>query len=342
MKKLLFNLIDFFGKRINAPPIYKNLKIFLLSHEKVYSGEIMFILFQENQLKKLCIMKKTFVILVFLTLNSFLFAQTMQINGHSTNPDPYVANICQNGTMLLNITTSINVSDIDSVRVFEYISTDTCQNYSTPIKLGVGSNLSWSIPMSGLAVQGYCYKYLIQIYYGGSGARISGLCRINVVDLPTAMLSASSSTICAGEEVTFLASGGAIYEFKVNGVREQIGETNLFSSSLLNNNDTVVVVVSENGCSTTEPISMTVHEIPDLGSVTLSPTCYGDDMEFTYSGLTGSGFWTLSFWNTEHNVQYGDDYSVTSSGGLLTVPIEYGTNEVHLKIIDTATGCSNF
>ncbi len=33
-------MIDFFGKRTNAPPYVQNLKILLLSHEKVYDGVI--------------------------------------------------------------------------------------------------------------------------------------------------------------------------------------------------------------------------------------------------------------------------------------------------------------
>mgnify|MGYP000879549382 FL=1 len=40
MRKIMSNLIDFFGKRTNAPPYYINLKILLLSHEKVYDGVI--------------------------------------------------------------------------------------------------------------------------------------------------------------------------------------------------------------------------------------------------------------------------------------------------------------
>ena len=57
MKNLLSNLIDFFGKRINAPPIYKNLKIFLLSHEKVYNGVYLFYCKKIN-LKNLKVMER--------------------------------------------------------------------------------------------------------------------------------------------------------------------------------------------------------------------------------------------------------------------------------------------
>jgi len=341
MKNLLSNLIDFFGKRINAPPIYKNLKIFLLSHEKIYNGVYLFYCKKIN-LKNLKVMKKA-VLFLFLFVSSYFsaFSQTARINEYacSSPSTSCKINVCKNQN--IDLTAYLDGGNIESVVWTEQIMSTLSGPVYSSSQVG-GGDLTISAPFSTLPVGNYYYRYWLVVYMQGGGIRQAFL-DIHLVDLPTAMLSASSSTICAGEEVTFLASGGAIYEFKVNGVREQIGETNLFSSSLLNNNDTVVVVVSENGCSTTsEPISMTVHEIPDLGSVTPSPTCYGDDMEFTYSGLTGSGFWTLSFWNTEHNVQYGDDYSVTSSGGLLTVPIEYGTNEVHLKIIDTATGCSNF
>lgn len=345
MKKII-NLIDFFVGRNNSPPLHNNKqKLFLKSHEKAFgSGDVNSLFNKKINQKNYLVMKKSGLILVFLIFNSLLFAQpTMRINGELIGTDPYVENICSGSNLQLTISIFPSTTQVDSIRVFEYVSTDNCNSYGTPAKR-VGPDLVWLVPESGSAQPGACYKYLIQVYYNGTGQKISGLCRINVIDPPNAQLSASTSTICTGETVVFTASGGSNYEFKINGETKQNGSSNLFSTNLLNNDDIVVVVVSENGCSTTsEPtISMTVHEIPDLGSVTPSPTCYGDDMEFTYSGLTGSGFWTLSFWNTEHNVQYGDDYSVTSSGGLLTVPIEYGTNEVHLKIIDTATGCSNF
>lgn len=342
MKKII-NLIDFFVGRNNSPPLHNNKqKLFLKSHEKAFgSGDVNSLFNKKINQKNYLVMKKSGLILVFLIFNSLLFAQpTMRINGELIGTDPYVENICSGSNLQLTISIFPSTTQVDSIRVFEYVSTDNCNSYGTPAKR-VGPDLVWLVPESGSAQPGACYKYLIQVYYNGTGQKISGLCRINVIDPPNAQLSASTSTICTGETVVFTASGGSNYEFKINGETKQNGSSNLFSTNLLNNDDIVVVDVSENGCSATStPITMTVNPLPDLTSLTPHLTCNGADMRFDYQGLTGTGPWTLSFWDPAHNTQYGVDFNVTNPNGSLDVPINYGTSNVHLKIRDQH--CANF
>lgn len=337
MKNLLSNLIDFVCIRNNLSPPIINQKLLLREHEKVYYGCENILECIKSVKKKKFMKKAVFIFVLMLSTVFSSFAQQATIDGSVCASAPDCPKyVCENST--IDLLAGITSGSIDSLVWRERISDGTVWGaYQV-----VSTNPTISVPVNESATMGHVYRYQLIIYQ--SGNQYYALSDVFVNSGPTATLLSDYTTICAGSTVTFTASaGGTTYDFKVNGVSQDSWPNSSWSSSTLANGDQVTVTVTSGSCSTTsEPISMTVHEIPDLGSVTPSPTCYGDDMEFTYSGLTGSGFWTLSFWNTEHNVQYGDDYSVTSSGGLLTVPIEYGTNEVHLKIIDTATGCSNF
>ena len=86
---------------------------------------------------------------------------------------------------------------------------------------------------------------------------------------------------------------------------------------------------------------MTVRPRPDATSVMPSSTCLGEEMDWTYSGLTGTGPWVVSFWDPTHTIQYGPDYNVSNPNGSINdVPIPYGTPNVHFKIEDNY--CPNF
>ncbi len=287
-------------------------------------------------------MRKIIYLLFFSTLNSFSFAQsppTMTINGHPVNPNVYEMNLCVGDTISLDIVVSPNTTVVDSVRIFEYISIDGCNTYGFPVKY-TGTNLNWSVPMSGSAQQGYCYKYLVQVYYNHTGSKISGLCRINVIDPPNAQISGNNE-ICEGEAVTFFASGGSNYEFMVNGgVVPSTGNQCIISS--LGDGDIVKVEVTENGCSATSaPITMTVHPLPDVGLIKPSSSSCNDMLNWDYINLTGTGPWVVSFWDPTHIDQYDVDHTVTTASGTINgVQISHGTSFVHVKISDQH--CSNF
>ena len=57
---------------------------------------------------------------------------------------------------------------------------------------------------------------------------------ITVNPLPIAGLTSTATTICSGENVDFIASGGSNYEFFVNGISVQgSGTSNLYASETL-------------------------------------------------------------------------------------------------------------
>ncbi len=108
-------------------------------------------------------------------------------------------------------------------------------------------------------------------------------------------LTASPTTACPDEQVTFTATTGFdVYYFLVNGVQQQVGPSNIFNTTTLSNND-VVQVVAENtttGCSYSSAfIQMTILE--DGVDLVLSDDeiCEGEILTATAT----SGFDTYDF-----------------------------------------------
>lgn len=60
-----------------------------------------------------------------------------------------------------------------------------------------------------------------------------------------------NNTVLLGETITFTANpnGFSNYQFFVNNVSVQSGNSNVFSSNALTNNDTVAVIATDNGCA---------------------------------------------------------------------------------------------
>ena len=108
---------------------------------------------------------------------------------------------------------------------------------------------------------------------------------IIVNPLPVAGLTADKTTICPGDNVTFTATGGTNFIFKVNGSSVQSGASNIYSSTSLTNGASVTVDVTDaNGCSATSapPVVITVNAVP-TGTLSASATtiCVGDNIIFT-------------------------------------------------------------
>ena len=111
---------------------------------------------------------------------------------------------------------------------------------------------------------------------------IFGPITITVNPLPTPTLVANNNPICAGDNVTFTATGGRNYNFKVNGSSVQSGASATYSTTALTNGQSVTVdVTNANGCvGTSSPVLMAVNALP-AGTLSSSPSpasvCAGDN-----------------------------------------------------------------
>ena len=116
-----------------------------------------------------------------------------------------------------------------------------------------------------------------------------------VLPVPTATLVSDDgdNIICGGDNITFTASPAnyASYDFLINGVSQQAGVSNLFSTTGLNNGDSIMVLVPGLGCAgpSSNTIVITVESPPIIALLSSDPDttiCTGDSITFTVN-LTG-------------------------------------------------------
>ncbi|MFC5536490.1 beta strand repeat-containing protein, partial [Rhodocytophaga aerolata] len=163
-----------------------------------------------------------------------------------------------------------------------------------------------------------------------------------LIDVNPLLVTVSSSdpnnNICAGEPVTFTASASIAtvsnYEFFVNGLSQQNGPANTFTTSLLTNGQTVTVkATTTTGCSATSSgITTIVNALPVIA---LSSTdsdnkiCQGESITFTANAPTAT---TYEFFVNGLSVQ-------NSATNLYTTSLLTNGQTVTVKAT-TATGCS--
>ena len=157
--------------------------------------------------------------------------------------------------------------------------------------------------------------------------------------LPTAGLTSDASlntTLCAGDNVTFTATGGTSYEFSLTSggittIAQANSATATYSTSTLQNGDVITVTTTNaSGCSATDDLTMVVNTLPTAGltsDASLNTTlCAGDNVTFTATGgtsyefsLTSGGSTTIAQANSATStyststLQDGDVVTVTTT-----------------------------
>jgi len=161
---------------------------------------------------------------------------------------------------------------------------------------------------------------------------------------PTAGLISSDpdNSICPGDTVIFTASGGATYEFFLNGLSIQgPGVAYAYSNSSLVNGDKVFAeVTSAAGCkANTDTITMTVFTLPTVtANASANPICEGDGVTLTGSGAV-SYTWDKGVTDgVEFYPSSTDTYTVTGTDGngcQDTDQITVTVNPVPVAVINT-------
>jgi alpha-tubulin suppressor-like RCC1 family protein len=159
---------------------------------------------------------------------------------------------------------------------------------------------------------------------------------VTVNPLPTVSMlcSDADNTICAGESVTFTASGASQYQFFVNGTSQGLpssGQT--FTTTSLGDGALINVIGFTNGCSSvsTDNFTMTVNPLP---SVTLSGTdldnnfCAGENVIYTASGATTYEFFVNGVSQSPPSAVNTIDASA------------FGVGPNSLLVVGQASGCS--
>ena len=161
---------------------------------------------------------------------------------------------------------------------------------------------------------------------------------VTVNQLPVSTLNADKTAICDGELVTFTAGPVADvsnYEFFLNGVSQQSGAANTWSSSTLANDDTITVnVTSTDGCSAlAPPVIMTVNPDPTVtltSSAAANTICAGESVTFE---ATSADAVLYNFYLNGVSQQSGPLYFWNTAAGAIT-----DGDEVYVEV-QNASGC---
>lgn len=151
--------------------------------------------------------------------------------------------------------------------------------------------------------------------------------------LPTATIisSETDNTFCAGQSVTFTASGGTNYNFRVAGVSVQSGLLTAYTTTTLTNGQVVdVIVTNANGCvATSAGITNTVRALP-------TPTLTSSDADNTFCSGTSVVFTATG--GTNYNFRVAGA-SVQNSATATYTTNTLTTGQVVDVIVTNANGC---
>src|SRR5687768_13436195 len=143
---------------------------------------------------------------------------------------------------------------------------------------------------------------------------------------PQVSIAASSTSICAGQSVTFTATptnGGTtpVYQWKVNGVNAGTNAATFSSTSLADQDQVSVVMTSSASCAspqtaTSNTVTMTASSVAPSVSIAASSTsiCAGQSVTFTATPTNGGT--TPAYQWKVNGVNAGTNTATFTSSGL--------------------------
>ncbi|MHC1705924.1 MAG: T9SS type A sorting domain-containing protein [Bacteroidales bacterium] len=131
-------------------------------------------------------------------------------------------------------------------------------------------------------------------------------------------------TLCAGDTVTFTASGAETYEFYVNGLSQNpAGPLNTFSISSLANGSVVEVYGKQGYCTAVsgDVFTYTVNPIPVVTFTAITPItyCSGDTVKLLATGATSYEFFIDGIFNAPASLSGIFQSSDLVSGQIISV-----------------------
>jgi alpha-tubulin suppressor-like RCC1 family protein len=147
---------------------------------------------------------------------------------------------------------------------------------------------------------------------------------VNALPITTLTSSDVDNVICAGENITFTASGASEYQLTINGT-PQGGYTagNVFNTTAIQNGNTVKVLGRTNGCVVeSNGFTFIVNALPTVtltNSTTNNTLCAGDNVTFTGSGATAYEFFLNGTTQQGPSVTNTFDITTLVNGDVVTV-----------------------
>ncbi|MFM9948535.1 MAG: gliding motility-associated C-terminal domain-containing protein [Saprospiraceae bacterium] len=162
-----------------------------------------------------------------------------------------------------------------------------CVGQSTTLSATGGGTYIWSDGQQGASISvtpSATTTYSVTATSSGCTGTASVTVVVNPIPVPTA--SASPATLCAGQTTTLTATGGGTYSWSS-------GQSGAFFSVMPSSTTTYIVAVTNNGCSATADVAVTVNPFPAPGaSASPAVLCAGESTTLTATG--GSSY----LWST--------------------------------------------
>lgn len=233
--------------------------------------------------------------------------------------------------------TSLTSDDVDNSYCSGDLVTYTATGANNYEFLVGGVSQGPSSPVNTINSSGFSSgSFSVQVIGESNNCYSNSTLNITVNTLPTAGISSSDAdnVICAGDDVTYTATGGVLYEFFINGASQgTVSPTDAIDLSSLSNGDIVSVEVSSGaGCQDIDTYApITVSPIPTvlLGSSDIDQQiCLGDNVDFTASGATDYEFFI-------NGISQG---APSPTNTLSTTSLSNGDN---ISVEGSAFGCSS-
>ncbi|MCB0479129.1 MAG: gliding motility-associated C-terminal domain-containing protein [Crocinitomicaceae bacterium] len=141
---------------------------------------------------------------------------------------------------------------------------------------------------------------------------------------------------CEGDTIILNAAGGFQYLWydDVNNTTTPTGTGNPFQFIATADDTLATYVISSNTCTDTVITFITVHETPDIQTISDTTVCPNATIQLTTTASNGAG----SAWDWQWNPPFGLDDPTLQSPMLLV----QGPQTFVVRAINPATGCSDF
>jgi gliding motility-associated-like protein len=231
-------------------------------------------------------------------------------------------------------TVAVNVTATPTVSASSSNGNTICSTQSTTLSAnGAGSytwtpgnNTSSSFPVSPANTTTYTVV-------GVNGNCVdTNTVVVNVIPTPTVAINASGPAVCAGQTATLTASGAANYTWMPGGA------TTPTITDAPASTTTYTVTGDNNGCTSTQNISVTVNQLPVLSPVSGQTVCAGTSVNaINYNVNPGST--NVSWTNTDPNIGIAGSGNGNIAG--YSAPNVTGTETGVITAIPTdgTTGC---
>lgn len=257
----------------------------------------------------------------------------------------YVDNISITGTELTSIPVAAFSADWDlpvcagSSVQFQSASTGSIDSYSWTFEGGIPSSANTQHPQVNYSEAGI---YQVQLILSNAAGSDTTSAELEVISLPSTVITASTDTICLGNTATLSASGAATYYWNSSpAMSTTLG--NVVEVSPSNTATYIVSGVSLEGCLDTARQKITVINQPQQPSITVSGANLvaspGTDYQWYFNGALIPGA-TSQFYqpleNGNYNVRVYVEDSCSAISSVFTV------NFVGLHFINNAHAFSIF